>query len=82
VLDCSFSCNIFVVSQLLNDIIDFLDLLPALLSPGARYFYKLNCCASAANFALGLVYTWRTLTGVKLNNNRNQYSKQAIFLPV
>jgi len=25
------------------------------------------------------VYTWRTLTGVNLNNNRTQYSKPAIF---
>jgi len=25
------------------------------------------------------VYTWRTLTGVKLNNNRTQYFWPAIF---
>jgi len=25
------------------------------------------------------VYTWRTLTGVKLNNNRTQYSRPGIF---
>jgi len=29
-------------------------------------------------YILGLVYTWRTLTDVKLNNNRTQYSSPAI----
>jgi len=28
---------------------------------------------------LGPVYTWRTLTGVKLNNNWTQYSSPAVF---
>jgi len=28
---------------------------------------------------LGSVYTWRTLTGVKLNNNWTQYSRPEIF---
>jgi len=28
---------------------------------------------------LGPVYTWRTLTGIKLNNNRIQYSSSEIF---
>jgi len=27
----------------------------------------------------GSVYTWRTLTGVKLKNNWTQYSRPAIF---
>jgi len=27
----------------------------------------------------GSVYTWHTLTGVKLNNNRTQYSRPPIF---
>jgi len=31
---------------------------------------------------LSPVYTWRTLTGVKLNNNRTQYFRPAIFLAV
>jgi len=26
-------------------------------------------------------YVWRTLTGLKLNNNRTQYSRPAIFWP-
>jgi len=29
--------------------------------------------------SLGPVYTWRTLTGVKLNNNWTQYAWPAIF---
>jgi len=29
---------------------------------------------------LGPIYTWRTLTGVNLNNNWTQYSRPAIFL--
>jgi len=29
--------------------------------------------------ALGLIYTWHTLTGVKLNNNSTQYSSPEIF---
>jgi len=29
--------------------------------------------------AIGPIYTWRTLTGIKLNNNRAQYSRPAIF---
>jgi len=29
--------------------------------------------------ALGPVYTWRTLTGVKLNNNWTQYSSPEFF---
>jgi len=31
---------------------------------------------------LGPIYTWRTLTGVKLSNNRTQYSSPEIFLTV
>jgi len=30
-------------------------------------------------YYIGPVYTWRTLTGVKLNNNRTQYSRPEIF---
>jgi len=30
-------------------------------------------------YTLRLVYTWRTLTGVKLNNHWTQYSRPAIF---
>jgi len=33
----------------------------------------------SVNQLLGLVHTWRTLTGVKLNNNWTQYSRPAIF---
>jgi len=32
------------------------------------------------SYSLRPVYTWRTLTGVKLNNNWAQYSRPAIFL--
>jgi len=32
-----------------------------------------------ASWLLSSVYTWRTLTGVKLNNNCRQYSRPAIF---
>jgi len=31
------------------------------------------------SYDLGPVYTWRTLTGVKLNNNRTQYSSPEFF---
>jgi len=31
------------------------------------------------SYCLGPVYTWRTLTGVKLNNNWTQYSSSEIF---
>jgi len=31
---------------------------------------------------IGSIYTWRTLTGVKLHNNRTQYSRPAIFFVV
>jgi len=32
-----------------------------------------------ANCDLGPIYTWRTLTDVKLNQNRTQYSSPEIF---
>jgi len=41
------------------------------MSPSRRLGYFNN--------QLSPVYTWRTLTGVKLNNNQTQYSGPEIF---
>jgi len=42
-----------------------------------------SICSNAflwhVQYFLGLVYTWRSLTGVKLNNNRTQYTRTSIF---
>jgi len=34
---------------------------------------------SEYEYYFGPIYTWRTLTGVKLNNNWTKYSRPAIF---
>jgi len=34
---------------------------------------------TSSTYFLGSVYTWRTLTGLKLNNNWTQYSRRAII---
>jgi len=36
-------------------------------------------CLINIPFLYGAIYTWRTLTGVKLNNNRTQYSNPEMF---
>jgi len=44
--------------------------------------YEVEGCEvkpSCKLYAFGPVYTWRTLTGIKLNNNWTQNSKPAIF---
>jgi len=42
---------------------------------------SVNCtvCNLEHSSDIGPVYTWCTLTGVKLNNNITQYSRAAIF---
>jgi len=44
--------------------------------------FQLALAFSEFKHRLGSVYTWRTLTGVKLNNNRTQYSRTAIFFGI
>jgi len=39
----------------------------------------LHIYKSIDSIVLGPVYTWRTLIGVKLNNNWTQYSRPPIF---
>jgi len=44
-----------------------------------RYLFVFSCRSISLSNVLRPVYTWRTLTGEKLNNNWTQYSRSAIF---